>query len=134
MIDIEKKHFILNQMVNYQSIPHEEHLNLLFHSFADPTRRQIMERLLQKDLTINEIAQPYDMSLPAVSKHLKILEKAQLIIRQKKGREHTIHINPATFTTLSEYITFYTTFWNSQFERLEQFLKKKGGEQTDGRT
>lgn len=111
-------------MVNYQEQTHDEQMNLIFHSMADPTRRKILERLMNQNLTVTEIAKPHDISLPAISKHLKILEEARLIGREKNGREYMIHIIPQTLQTAAEYIEFYTKFWNKHIDNLEKFLKK----------
>ena len=112
-------------MVNYlQQQTSEEHVNLLFHSLADPTRRAILQRLADHDLTVTEIAKPYDMSLPAISKHLKILEQAHLIGRKKHGREYQIHLEPQTLKTIEEYLAFYKKFWNTRLSNLEKFLQE----------
>lgn len=68
----------------------------------------------------------YDISLPAISKHIKMLEKAKLITREKHGREYEIHLQPQTLKTVEEYIAFYKKFWNTQFDHLEKFLKGGG--------
>lgn len=112
-------------MVNYlQQHTSEEQINLIFHSLADPTRRGILQRLARSDLTVTEIAKPYDMSLPAISKHLKILEHAQLIGRKKHGREYQIHLEPQALKTVEEYIVFYKKFWNTRLSNLEKFLQE----------
>ncbi len=103
---------------------HTEEINLIFHSLSDPTRRGILERLTIKDLTVTEIAQPYDMSLPAISKHLKILEQAHLIGRKKQGREYQIHLEPQALKTVEEYLDFYKKFWNTRISNLEKFLQE----------
>jgi DNA-binding transcriptional ArsR family regulator len=112
-------------MVKYMQQAHVEEINLIFHSLADPTRRRILERLTTTDLTVTEIAEPYEMSLPAISKHLKILEHAKLIGRKKQGREYQIHLEPQTLKTVIEYISFYEAFWNNKLTQLEEFLKKE---------
>lgn len=113
-------------MVKYQSEIQKDQISLIFNSLADPTRRAILERLASKEQTVNEIAQPFKISLPAISKHLKILENAHLIERTKQGREYHIRLQPQALKTVSEYISFYRKFWNTQLDNLEQFLKKGG--------
>lgn len=110
---------IFNQMVKYIS---QTNLNFVFSSLADPTRREILQRITKKSLTVSEIAKPYDMSLPAVSKHLKVLERAQLIKRQKEGREFRFMLNPRPLDNAIRYMTFYRKFWNEKFDNLEQYL------------
>lgn len=117
--------YIFNQMVNYlPQQTNEGQMNLIFHSLADPTRRKILQQLTKQTLTVSEVAKPYDMSLPAISKHLKVLEEANLIGREKKGREYTINLNPETLHTVAEYIAFYENFWNRKLHLLESFLEK----------
>jgi DNA-binding transcriptional ArsR family regulator len=112
-------------MVNNQQFTSDEQINLIFHSFADPTRRKILERLTTEKLTVSEIAKPYAMSLPAISKHLKVLEAAKLIKKEKHGREYSVYLVPQTFKTAAEYIAFYKKFWNTQLDNLEAFLRKE---------
>lgn len=110
-------------MVNYLSQQtSEKQMNLIFHSLADPTRRKILQQLTTQTLTVGEIAKPYDMSLPAVSKHLKVLEGARLIEREKHGREYTITIHPQTLHAVAEYIAFYEQFWNMKLANMEKLL------------
>lgn len=114
-------------MVNYQ-ISRPTQTDLIFSSLADPTRREILVRLASRPHTVSEIAKPYKISMPAISKHLKVLEKAKLIKREKQGREHTIFLRPEKLKTVEEYISFYRKFWNTQFDLLEVFLTTDGGE------
>lgn len=94
-------------MVKYQPI------DSIYSSLSDSTRRTILERIKNENLDLAEIAKEYNISLPAVSKHLKVLEKADLITRQKKGREYTFTLKEAA------------KFWINQFQLLEQFLENK---------
>jgi len=112
-------------MVNYlQTHKSENEVSLIFHSLADPTRRKILQRLTGQSLTVTEIAKPYDMSLPAISKHLRILEKARLIGRDKHGREYQIHLEPQALRTVEEYMDFYKKFWNTRLSNLEKIFRK----------
>jgi len=93
-------------------------LDLLFYALSDPTRRQILRLLNDGTQTIGDLADPFKMSLPAISKHIKILEKAKLLNRKKVGRIHECSMNPDALKTAEEAIQFYTKFWN---ERLDDF-------------
>lgn len=97
-------------------------LNLIFGSLSDPTRRDILTRVARKVLSINEIAEPYDMSLAAVSKHVKILEKAKLVSKKRKGKEQLIEISPLAVKDAAEYLRQYEQMWNLRLDSLEDFL------------
>ena len=131
LLQIKGKADIFNQMVNYQQT--NDQINLIFHSLADPTRRQILERLTKNPLTVTEIAKPYEMSLPAVSKHVRILEKEQLISRKKQGREYAIQLRPQTLQKAQQYISFYKKFWSNQLDNLEMYLDTQKGGDNDGK-
>jgi DNA-binding transcriptional ArsR family regulator len=104
-------------MVNYS-------LDSTFASLADPTRRDILSRLLRGELSVSEIAKPYDITLPAISRHLKVLEKASLIIRRKQGKEHLIQINTPALADAEEYIRYYTNFWESNLDSFKNYLER----------
>ena len=99
------------------------HLNRTFHALADPTRRQIIGMLVeQKQHRIKELAEPFEMSFVAVSKHIKVLEKAHLLTRTKRGREHYIQLNIKPLTEAQDWIKYYEKFWVARFSRLEKLL------------
>lgn len=104
-------------------------LDLLFYALSDPTRRKILSMLQEETHTIGSLADPFKMSLAAISKHIKILEKAKLLNRQKLGRVHECSINPAALKSAEEYIQFYTKFWN---ERLDAFAEDLESENKTG--
>lgn len=112
-------------MVNIQS----SELDLLFYALSDPTRRQILKMLNEGAHTITSLADPFKMSLAAISKHIKILERANLLNRKKAGRIHECTINPAAFKSAEECIQFYTQFWNDKLDffaaDLESEIKTK---------
>lgn len=110
-----------NQMVKYS----ENKIDNIFQSLADATRRDIILRIIQKELGVTEIASAYKMSLPAISKHLKVLEQADLIMGEKRGRERYYLANPKALLEIQKYIEFYTRFWNKQFDKLDDFLKRE---------
>ncbi len=106
-------------MVNY----HMHDLDGIFHALADPTRRAIIGALIQGPKTVGEISQPFDISLPAVSKHLKVLERARLVTRQVRGREHHCRLNPQTLARAHDWLSFYSGFWNERLEALDALLR-----------
>lgn len=106
-------------MVEYTS-----NLDLVFGSLADPTRRDILRRLTQSSLSVSEIAMPYDLTLAAVSKHLKILEKAKLIMKRRKGKQQIVQLIPQTFSDADDYINFYKELWTRRYNSLEDYLNQ----------
>lgn len=100
-------------------------LDSIFGSLADPTRRDILSRLQSGSLNVSEVAEPYDMSLAAISKHLKILEQAKLIMKRRKGKERIVSLEPQALAQASEYLHQYEQLWSERFERLERFLNEE---------
>jgi DNA-binding transcriptional ArsR family regulator len=100
-------------------------LDQLFYALADPTRRQILKMLNEGTHTVGALSHPFKMSLAAISKHVKILEKAKLLNRKKLGRIHECSLNPAALKTAEEYIQFYTQFWNQQLDSLAANLESE---------
>ena len=98
-------------------------LNRTFAALADPTRRRILEHLAQGDRCVTDLARPYHMSLPAVSKHLGVLERAGLIKRQRCGRRHQLNLEAAPMKLVSQWIEEYRHFWEQSFDRLAEYLK-----------
>ena len=101
-------------------------LDLIFGSLADPTRRDIIKRVSLKEQTVSEVAKHYKISLAAISKHLKILERAHLIQKRQNGRQQLIKATPATFKSVQDYAAQYERLWNKRFDALETYLKKEG--------
>jgi DNA-binding transcriptional ArsR family regulator len=101
-------------MVNIQS----ERLDLIFYALSDATRRKILHMLQKKTRTVTELAEPFRMSLAAVSKHIKILERAELIQRTKSGRLHHCTFNPTKLKTAEACIQHYTQYWNQRLDAL----------------
>jgi len=104
-------------MVKYSS------LDTIFSALSDPTRRAILERLAHGEATVTEIAEPFNMTLPAISKHLHILENAGLITREKEGRVHHLYLAPAPLKTAADWLAEYRQFWDEQFDSLAQYLE-----------
>jgi DNA-binding transcriptional ArsR family regulator len=98
-------------------------LDRTFAALADPTRRRILEHLAQGDRCVTDLAKPYSMSLPAVSKHLRVLEKAGLVRRQRSGRVHRLNLEAAPMQQASQWIEEYRRFWEESFDRLDEYLK-----------
>ncbi|AOF88374.1 metalloregulator ArsR/SmtB family transcription factor [Sinorhizobium sp. RAC02] len=99
-------------------------LSLTFAALADPTRRAILARLSEGDATVNEIAAPFAMSLPAVSKHLKVLETAGLITRSRTAQWRPCHLEAAPLKDANGWISNYRHFWEASFDRLDDYLKE----------
>ena len=97
-------------------------LSLTFAALADPTRRAILARLSEGDATVNEIAAPFAMSLPAVSKHLKVLETAGLITRSRTAQWRPCHLEAGPLKDVNEWISGYRRFWEASFDRLDDYL------------
>ena len=110
-----------NHMVELQ----ETSLNQTYAAIADPTRRAILIRLMQSEARVTELAEPFDISLNAVSKHLRVLERAQLIRRTIKGRDHYLSVNIEPLQEAAEWIETYQQFWEKRMDALEIFLVKK---------
>ena len=98
-------------------------LDSVFHALADPTRRQILRGLTSNEKTVGQIARPHKMSLAAVSKHLKVLESAELIARERRGSFHIVRLKAESLIPAEEWIAFYSRYWNQQFDRLEKYLE-----------
>ncbi|WP_455199088.1 ArsR/SmtB family transcription factor [Kaarinaea lacus] len=107
-------------MVKYN----QDSLDLAFSALSDPTRRAILARLSKGEAQVTELAEPFGMSLPAVSKHLKVLEKARLVTRHVDGRVHRFHVNPEPLQQASSWIEHYQQFWSQQLEGLGHYLEK----------
>ncbi|PPL02322.1 ArsR/SmtB family transcription factor [Parapedobacter indicus] len=99
-----------------------------FQVIADPSRRQILQLLSQDSLTINALAENFDMSRPAVSKHIKILDSAGFISIQNIGRERYCILKQDGFIELREWIDYFDTFWDSKLKKLETLLSQKATE------
>ncbi len=100
-----------------------QQLDLDFGALSDPTRRKMLRKLARGDFHVTELAEPHDLSLPAISKHLKVLERAGLIRRLRQGSHHLIQLRTPQLRKASRWHDFYTReSWAPQLERLEQLL------------
>lgn len=99
-------------------------LDNTFNSLADPTRRDILRRVSAQELSVGEIARPYPLSFAAVSKHLKVLERASLIIKRRRGKEQMVSLAPAALGDAAEYLEWYRRIWETRLDSLDQYLKE----------
>ena len=100
------------------------HLDRTMMALADPTRRAILHRLSKGEARVTEIASPFDMSLNAVSKHILILERADLIRRRIEGRDHYLSVNTKPLNEAGEWIEKYRRMWEQRLDRLDDYLKE----------
>lgn len=101
-------------------MPHD--LDRIFSALADPTRRAILARLAAGEATVNELAAPFAVSLPAISRHLKVLEGAALIRRTREGQHRRCRLDADGFSDAAEWLAYYRRFWDESFDRLEEHL------------
>jgi DNA-binding transcriptional ArsR family regulator len=104
-----------------------DHLSATFSALADPTRRAILARLARGEATVGEIAEPFAMSLPAVSKHLKVLEHAGLITRGREAQWRPCRIEPGPLKDVVGWLEHYRRFWDESFDRLDEYLQQLQG-------
>ena len=98
-------------------------LNLTFAALADPTRRAILARLATGEATVTELAKPFKISLPAISKHLKVLERAGLIVRGRAAQWRPCRLEPAALEGAADWLEDYRVFWEGSFDRLDDHLR-----------
>jgi len=106
----------------------ENNLNQTFQALADPTRRAIMARLAEGESSVNELATPFDISLPAISRHLKVLEEAKLIERRKDAQFRRCRLRPENLQAAAAWINHYKRFWEGQFDQLAAYLEDVNGD------
>ncbi len=102
----------------------DEHLSAVFSALADPTRRSILQRLGSGDATVSELAEPFNISLPAISRHLKVLEAAGLITRSRRAQWRTSSLQLGALETADEWIGGMRSVWNARFDRLDAHLSE----------
>jgi DNA-binding transcriptional ArsR family regulator len=102
----------------------EDPLSQTLFALADPTRRAILARLAQGEATVNEIAAPFEISLPAVSRHLKVLESAGLISRSREAQWRPCKLETASLKGLDEWLEFYRRFWTGSFDKMDAYIAK----------
>jgi DNA-binding transcriptional ArsR family regulator len=99
-----------------------DRLSTTFSALADPTRRAILARLVLGETSVTELAEPFAMSMPAVSKHLKVLERAGLISRGREAQWRPCRIEPAALKDVDDWLERYRAFWEANFDRLDDYL------------
>ncbi len=107
----------------------ETQLDLAFGALADPTRRAILARLARSDAAVNELAEPFAMSQPAISKHLKVLEQAGLISRSREAQRRPCHLEAKRLRDVAEWVGAYRRFWEDSLDRLEDYLAELQAEE-----
>jgi DNA-binding transcriptional ArsR family regulator len=105
-------------------MPTDDELSLTFAALADPTRRAILARLAQGEATVNELAEPFDLSLPGVSKHLKVLQRAGLISQGRKAQWRPCRLEPARLKDVADWVARYRATWEERFGRLDEYLRE----------
>jgi DNA-binding transcriptional ArsR family regulator len=110
-----------------------QQLSTTFAALADPTQRAILARLSSGEATVTELAAPFAMSLPAISKHLKVLERAGLIVRGRDAQRRPCRLQPAPLEGAAEWLLGYREFWEQSFDRLDAYLQELQKEERDGR-
>jgi DNA-binding transcriptional ArsR family regulator len=100
-----------------------ERLSAIFAALADPTRRGILSRLADGDASVTELAEPFAMSLPAISKHLKVLERSGLITRGRDAQYRPCRLEPEPLKEVAEWAEGYRRFWDESYERLDEYLE-----------
>ncbi len=118
---------IFNQMVKYLS----NTLDATFGALADPTRRSILERLIGGESSVTSLAEPFDMSLPAVSKHLRVLEKAGLLTQEKDGRVRRCRMDAGPMKEASDWVGRYRIVWEEQLDSLADYIEQMQSEEKE---
>ena len=106
-------------------VERELYLNNLFGSLADPTRRDMLQRLISAQYTIGQLAQYYSVSFAAVAKHLNVLERAKLVIKERRGKEQVVSIAPEALHDATTYLAQYEALYNKRFNALDNILKEQ---------
>ncbi|WP_040491713.1 ArsR/SmtB family transcription factor [Ilumatobacter nonamiensis] len=100
----------------------DDRLDETFHALASSTRRAILARLATGDANVNELAEPFEMTLPAISKHLKVLERAGLITRGRRAQYRPCALDPEPLAAVADWTERYRTIWENRFDRLDDYL------------
>jgi DNA-binding transcriptional ArsR family regulator len=101
-----------------------DHLSTTFAALADPTRRAILARLASGQCSVTELAEPFDMSMPAISKHLKVLEKAGLVARGREAQWRPCRLDAAPLREVADWVEHYRRFWDESLDRLDAYLRE----------
>jgi DNA-binding transcriptional ArsR family regulator len=106
-------------------------LDTIFHALGDATRRQMLRELASGERTVGQLAEPFEISLAAASKHIKALEGAGLIRREVRGRTHVCRLDPGPLASANEWLTFYERFWTQSLDKLDALLRAEQQTQSD---
>lgn len=98
------------------------HLDSIFASLSDPTRRDILARVAHAELSVGELVKKYDVSFAAISKHLKVMERAQLIVKRKEGKKQMVSLAPDALRSADEYLEQYRQMWQSRYDKLDALI------------
>src|ERR1700743_1600872 len=101
-----------------------KNLDSTFAALSDPTRRAILARLATGEATVGELAEPFEISLPAISRHLKVLESASLIENEREGKHRRCRLKPEALTAATEWLDFHRRFWSGSLDRLAEHPQK----------
>jgi len=101
---------------------HPDPLSLTFAALADPTRRAILQRLSQGEASVSELTEPFDISMPAISRHLKVLEQAGLVVRTRHAQWRPVQLNAAPLAEVAGWVERYRRHWDRQFDRMDAYL------------
>lgn len=104
-----------------------------FSALSDPTRRGILQRLAAGEATVNELAEPFDISLPAISRHLKVLEQAGLVTRGRQAQWRPVQLNAAPLAEISDWVERYRRHWERDFDRMDAYLAELQKGNKDGK-
>ncbi|MFD0986888.1 ArsR/SmtB family transcription factor [Methyloligella solikamskensis] len=107
---------------------HAPELNAVFHALGDATRRHMLGELANGERSVGQLAEPFDMSLAAASKHIKVLEKAGLVRREVQGRTHMCRLEPGPLASADEWLGFYRRFWTGRLDALEKVLREENAQ------
>lgn len=110
----------------------QDKLDAVFSALADPTRRAILARLTEGEATVGDLAAPFDISGPAITKHLKVLEKAGLITRGREAQWRPARLQPEGLKTVADWLEHYRRFWDASFDRLDAYLRQVQKGKSDG--
>jgi len=105
----------------------EQKLNHVFSALADPTRRKMLARLAQEEMSVAELSKPFKVTKSAITKHVKVLESAGLLHRTVEGRVHRCRLDPKSLAAVSDWVKFYEKFWNKKLDALETYLSESDG-------
>ena len=103
---------------------HPDQLSSTFYALSDPTRRAILARLATGETSVTDLAKPFDMTLPAISKHLKVLERAGLVSRSRQAQWRPCKLEAEPLKEIAEWVAQYRRFWEQSFDRLDEYLQE----------